>query len=90
MAIQLPVTNRASRPSRVARDRQQCGRPPTCTGTAYCVEQRDATSCVCLGKPELQALYITTARKFLGRVQLRSKPVVDGVLAVEVNVRGIV
>jgi sugar lactone lactonase YvrE len=45
---------------------------------------------VCLGKPELQALYITTARKFLDRPQLRSKPLVDGVLAVEVNVRGIV
>ncbi len=46
-------------------------------------------TCVCLGGPELRTLYITTARKFLGRSQLRSEPMAGNVLAVEVDVPGI-
>jgi sugar lactone lactonase YvrE len=47
-------------------------------------------TCVCLGGPQLRTLYITTARKFLGRAQLRREPLAGAVLAVEVDVPGIV
>ena len=47
-------------------------------------------TCVCLGGPELKTLYITTARKFLGRAQLREEPLAGSVLAVEVDVGGLV
>ena len=46
-------------------------------------------TCVCLGGPALRTLYITTARKFLGRSQLRNEPLAGSVLAVEVDVLGI-
>lgn len=47
-------------------------------------------TCVCLGGPQLRTLYITTARKFLDREQLRRQPLAGAVLAVEVDVPGIV
>ena len=46
-------------------------------------------TCVCLGGPELKTLYITTARKFLGRAQLRREPLAGSVLAVDVEVPGL-
>ncbi len=46
-------------------------------------------TCVCLGGPEFKTLYITTARKFLGRDQLRREPLAGSVLAVEVDVPGL-
>lgn len=45
-------------------------------------------TCVCLGGPNLRTLYITTARKFLDRAQLRREPLAGSVLAVEVDVPG--
>jgi sugar lactone lactonase YvrE len=45
-------------------------------------------TCVCLGGPELKTLYITTARKFLGREQLRRQPWAGSVLAIDVDVPG--
>jgi sugar lactone lactonase YvrE len=46
-------------------------------------------TCVCLGGPDLKTLYITTARKFLGREQLRQEPWAGSVLAIEVDVPGL-
>jgi sugar lactone lactonase YvrE len=46
-------------------------------------------TCVCLGGPDFKTLYITTARKFLGRAQLRAEPLAGSVLAVEVDVPGL-
>ncbi|MGE0097142.1 MAG: SMP-30/gluconolactonase/LRE family protein [Hydrogenophaga sp.] len=46
-------------------------------------------SCVCLGGPDLRTLYITTARKFLNRAQLRAEPLAGSVLSVEVDVPGL-
>jgi len=46
-------------------------------------------TCVCLGGPELRTLYITTARKFLSRGQLRSEPMAGSVLSIEVPVPGL-
>ncbi|MCW5654566.1 SMP-30/gluconolactonase/LRE family protein [Hydrogenophaga sp.] len=46
-------------------------------------------TCVCLGGPDLRTLYITTARKFLSRTQLRAEPLAGGVLAVDVDVPGL-
>jgi len=46
-------------------------------------------TCVCLGGPDLRTLYITTARKFLSRTQLRAEPLAGSVLAVEVDVPGL-
>jgi len=46
-------------------------------------------TCVCLGGPELQTLFITTARKFLDRRQLRAEPLAGSVLAVEVDIPGL-
>lgn len=46
-------------------------------------------TCVCLGGPDLKTLYITTARKFLSRTQLRSEPLAGSVLAIEVDVPGL-
>jgi sugar lactone lactonase YvrE len=45
-------------------------------------------TCVCLGGPQLKTLYITTARKFLGRAQLRNQPMAGSVLAIDVDVAG--
>jgi sugar lactone lactonase YvrE len=46
-------------------------------------------TCVCLGGPDLKTLYITTARKFLDRAQLRREPLAGSVLAIEVDVPGL-
>jgi sugar lactone lactonase YvrE len=46
-------------------------------------------TCVCFGGPELRTLYITTARKFLDRAQLRSEPLAGSVLALELEVPGL-
>lgn len=46
-------------------------------------------TCVCLGGPDLRTLFITTARKFLDRAQLRREPLAGSVLAVEVEVPGL-
>ena len=46
-------------------------------------------TCVCLGGPGLKTLYITTARKFLDRGQLRGEPLAGSVLAVDVDVPGL-
>jgi sugar lactone lactonase YvrE len=46
-------------------------------------------TCVCLGGEELRTLYITTARKFLDRAQLRREPLAGAVLAVDVGVPGV-
>jgi sugar lactone lactonase YvrE len=46
-------------------------------------------TCACLGGPELKTLYITTARKFLDRRQLRSQPLAGAVLAIDVDVPGL-
>jgi len=46
-------------------------------------------TCVCLGGPELRTLFITTARKFLDRRQLRAEPQAGSVLAVDVDVPGL-
>jgi sugar lactone lactonase YvrE len=46
-------------------------------------------TCVCLGGADLKTLFITTARKFLGRGQLRGEPLAGAVLAIEVDVPGL-
>jgi sugar lactone lactonase YvrE len=46
-------------------------------------------TCVCLGGPDLKTLFITTARKFLDRAQLRAEPLAGSVLAVDVDVPGL-
>jgi sugar lactone lactonase YvrE len=46
-------------------------------------------TCVCLGGPELRTLYITTARRFLTREQLRNEPWSGALLAIEVDVPGL-
>ena len=46
-------------------------------------------TCVCLGGPELKTLYITTARKFLGRSVLRNEPLAGSVLSMEVDIPGL-
>lgn len=46
-------------------------------------------TCVCLGGPDLKTLFITTARKFLGRAQLRGEPLAGSVLAIDVDVPGL-
>ena len=46
-------------------------------------------TCVCLGGPDLKTLYITTARKFLNRAQLRNEPLAGSVLAIDVDVPGL-
>lgn len=46
-------------------------------------------TCVCFGGPELKTLFITTARKFLDRTQLRREPLAGSVLAVELDVPGL-
>jgi len=46
-------------------------------------------TCVCLGGRDLKTLFITTARKFLGRGQLRSEPLAGCVLAIDVDVPGL-
>jgi sugar lactone lactonase YvrE len=43
-------------------------------------------TCVCLGGPDLKTMYITTARKFLDRAQLRQQPLAGSVLAIDVDV----
>lgn len=46
-------------------------------------------TCVCFGGPELRTLYITTARRFLTRAQLREQPWAGAVLAIDVGVAGL-
>jgi sugar lactone lactonase YvrE len=46
-------------------------------------------TCVCFGGPNLRTLYVTTARKFLSRTQLRNEPLAGAVLAIEVEVPGL-
>jgi len=46
-------------------------------------------TCVCLGGPGLKTLYITTARKFLNRAQLRNEPLAGSLLAIDVDVPGL-
>ena len=46
-------------------------------------------TCVCLGGPELRTLFVTTARKFLDRRQLRAEPLAGSVLAIDVDVPGL-
>lgn len=46
-------------------------------------------TCVCLGGPEMKTLFITTARKFLDRRQLRSEALAGAVLAVDVDTPGL-
>ena len=46
-------------------------------------------TCVCLGGPRLQTLFITTARKFLGAETLDQEPLAGSVLAIEVDVPGL-
>jgi sugar lactone lactonase YvrE len=46
-------------------------------------------TCVCLGGTDLKTLYITTARKFLNRTQLRNQPLAGSVLAIDVEVPGL-
>jgi sugar lactone lactonase YvrE len=46
-------------------------------------------TCVCLGGPDLKTLYITSARKFLDRKQLREQPWSGALLAMEVDVAGL-
>jgi sugar lactone lactonase YvrE len=46
-------------------------------------------TCACLGGRDLKTLYITTARKFLSRQQLRQQPFAGSVLAIEVSVPGL-
>ena len=46
-------------------------------------------TCVCLGGPSHQTLFITTARKFLSAETLSAEPLAGSVLAVEVDVPGL-
>jgi sugar lactone lactonase YvrE len=48
-------------------------------------------TCVCLGGPDMRTLYITTARKFLNRTQLRAQPLAGAgaLLAIDVPVPGL-
>jgi len=46
-------------------------------------------TCACLGGGDLKTLYVTTARKFLSRQQLREQPLAGSVLAIEVSVPGL-
>jgi len=46
-------------------------------------------TCMCLGGPDLKTLYITTARKFLNRTQLRNEPLAGSLLAIDVDVPGL-
>jgi sugar lactone lactonase YvrE len=45
-------------------------------------------TCVCLGGPDLKTLFVTTARKFLDRAQLRAEPFAGSILALDVDVPG--
>ena len=46
-------------------------------------------TCVCLGGPSYQTLFITTARKFLSPETLAKEPLAGSVLAIEVDVPGL-
>jgi len=46
-------------------------------------------TCVCLGGPGMKTLFITTARKFLSRIQLQNEPLAGSVLALDVEVPGL-
>ena len=46
-------------------------------------------TCVCLGGPDRRTLFITTARKFLGRAQLREQSWAGSLLAVDVETPGL-
>ncbi|PZP99684.1 MAG: gluconolactonase [Variovorax paradoxus] len=46
-------------------------------------------TCVCFGGPDLRTLFITTARRFLTRAQLRAEPWAGALLAIDVDVAGL-
>ena len=46
-------------------------------------------TCLCLGGPERKTLFVTTARKFLGRAALNQEPLAGSVLAIDVDVPGL-
>ena len=46
-------------------------------------------TCVCFGGPDLRTLFITTARRFLTRAQLREQPWAGSLLDIEVDVGGL-
>ncbi len=46
-------------------------------------------TCVCLGGPRYQTLFITTARKFLSTESLDNEPLAGSVLAIDVDVPGL-
>lgn len=46
-------------------------------------------TCVCFGGPDLRTLFITTARRFLTRAQLRAEPWAGALLAIDVGVAGL-
>lgn len=46
-------------------------------------------TCVCLGGPTLNTLYVTSARKFLTRTALRNEPLAGSLLAIEVDTPGL-
>lgn len=46
-------------------------------------------TCVCFGGPDLRTLYITTARRFLTRAQLREQPWAGSLLAIDLDVAGL-
>src|SRR5262249_8397895 len=60
-------------------------------GTVDAIVEVPATNptCVCLGGKDLKTLYITTARKFLDRRQLRSEPLTGALLAIDVTTPGL-
>ena len=46
-------------------------------------------TCVCFGGPDLRTLFITTAQRFLTRAQLRAEPWAGSLLAIDVDVAGL-
>lgn len=46
-------------------------------------------TCLCFGGPDLDTLYITTARKFLTEAQLAAEPLAGALLAFEPGMRGL-
>jgi sugar lactone lactonase YvrE len=49
----------------------------------------DNPTCICLGGPDRRTLFITTARKFLDRAQLREQPWAGSLLAIDVETPGL-
>jgi sugar lactone lactonase YvrE len=61
-------------------------------GTVVRVVELPVTNptCMCLGGPQLRTLYITTARKYLDQRQIEQEPWSGALLAMEVDVPGLV